>query len=347
MAVNENNYEAYFIDYHEGNLSIEEEAALMAFLKSHPDLKCELDDFEMMALQPDDSVTYNNKDGIKAKALSSVPTESDEMLIAYLEGDLTGDEKAEAESILAENKKVAATMAIFEKSKLAADLLITHPDKSSLKKKTGVFALAPWTGYAAAAIIIILLGLTFYFRFTTSAPQIQKQASLAQLESKSIRQINFANNKHIYQRKARSNAMVQTTYREQYTSTRLAPKVITKINDSRENEIIIAHISFRILPAIPSYQTTLNQELLASIDEPKKKEKGLVGKVFSGIFSKIIPSSGSRNKTDVTTESRPMSLWDIADLGMRGVNVLGDHDYTLIKEYNENGNVKGVMVLEE
>lgn len=347
MAINEHNYEVYFIDYHEGTLSREEKATLMAFLESHPDLKCELDDFEMMALQQDDSITYNNIEGVKAKALSSVPTETDEMLIAYLEEDLTGNEKAEIETILAEDKKVAAMLANFKKSKLKANLQITHPDKSALKKRGGILALPTWTGYAAAAVIIILLGLTFYFRFSASAPQIQQQAELVRLESISIMQIYFANDKQISYRKDNSHKEVQTSFREEYTALRLKPRSVTNINSLNRNPATLASVDQRILPAIPSYQTTLNQELLASIDEPKQKEKGLIGKVFSSFFGKIVPNSGSREKTDVTTESRPMSLWDLADLGMRGVNVLGDHDYTLIKEYNENGNVKGVAILEE
>lgn len=347
MAINEHNYEAYFIDYHEGNLSRKEEAALMAFLESNPDLKCELDDFEMISFEADDSITYNNKGAIKTKALSNLPTETDEMLIAYLEGDLLGDEKAEIETILSEDKKAEAAFATFEKSKLKADLQITHPDKSALKKRAGILALPTWTGYAAAAVIIILLGLTFYFRFSTSAPQIQQQVELAQLESISVMQIDFANDKQISQRRGPSNEKVQTTYREEYTAFRLISKSITNISYPVNNSAELALIDPRILPTNPSYQTILNQELLASLDEPRQKEKGLVSKVFSGLFGKIVPNSGSRKKTDVTTESRPMSLWDIADLGMRGVNVLGDHDYTLIKEYNENGNVKGVSILEE
>ena len=45
MNIDKNNYEAFFLDYHEGNLSPQEVADLYLFLSQYPELKKEFEDF--------------------------------------------------------------------------------------------------------------------------------------------------------------------------------------------------------------------------------------------------------------------------------------------------------------
>jgi hypothetical protein len=51
--INLNNYEAFLLDYLEGNLDEESRYELEAFLKDHPDLASDLDDFEDLRLTPE------------------------------------------------------------------------------------------------------------------------------------------------------------------------------------------------------------------------------------------------------------------------------------------------------
>lgn len=51
--ITRHNYEAFFLDYLEGNLSEAQKAELSVFLKEHPDLAEEIDDFELVSLKPE------------------------------------------------------------------------------------------------------------------------------------------------------------------------------------------------------------------------------------------------------------------------------------------------------
>lgn len=68
MSINKDNYEAWFLDFAEGTLSPAEIDELNDFLQSHPHLASELEEFQLIPLQPDTSVIYNNKKALKKEA---------------------------------------------------------------------------------------------------------------------------------------------------------------------------------------------------------------------------------------------------------------------------------------
>ncbi|MDA3823594.1 MAG: hypothetical protein PF450_13425, partial [Bacteroidales bacterium] len=51
MDINRNNYEVFFLDYAEGNLSADQEEILHRFLKFNPDLSAELETFSIHPLE--------------------------------------------------------------------------------------------------------------------------------------------------------------------------------------------------------------------------------------------------------------------------------------------------------
>ena len=67
--INKHNYEAFFLDYYEKNLSTEEVAELMLFLENHPNLKEEFEDYEEIILEPDTTVIFENKNSLKKNSL--------------------------------------------------------------------------------------------------------------------------------------------------------------------------------------------------------------------------------------------------------------------------------------
>lgn len=65
MKINLDNYEAWMVDYIEGNLSADQQRELQEFLVFHPELQKELDAFNMTKLPVDTSVYYPNKEALK------------------------------------------------------------------------------------------------------------------------------------------------------------------------------------------------------------------------------------------------------------------------------------------
>ena len=68
MNINQNNYEAYFLDHLEGTLSYEQEKELQEFLKKNPELKLELDEFSEVTVAPDLDVVFKDKASLKKAA---------------------------------------------------------------------------------------------------------------------------------------------------------------------------------------------------------------------------------------------------------------------------------------
>jgi hypothetical protein len=171
-----NNYEAYFLDYMEGNLSAEEKFDLFAFLELHPELKEEFeDDFADMALIPE-TVTFDAKASLKVEEDSLMVTSAtvDELMIASVEGQLSKNQEAKLQAYITENG-LAKQYAYYQATQLKPDTSIQFEDKASLKQKTGVVISMTWVtrvaGIAAAGAILVMVALNWGGDASTSVNQ--------------------------------------------------------------------------------------------------------------------------------------------------------------------------------
>ena len=151
--ITRNNYEAYLLDYVEENLSLELIAELTLFLENNPDLKEEIDEFEVHELIPP-ITTLENKSSLK-KDNSVTLNNYEELIIAEVEGVNTPETSKELHSFLVSNPSHQTTFLSYQKTKLAAPSIIFN-DKKSLKKKEGKVIPMYWWYSSAAAVIIIL-----------------------------------------------------------------------------------------------------------------------------------------------------------------------------------------------
>ena len=152
------NYEAYYLDYLEGNLSKEDTAMFLAFLEEYPE--CKMDGDEMPVLSDEDAPSYKFKNNLKqvdsddAITLANV----DHFLIEATEGIITEEKKKELASFIQVNdlsydEKLAG--AVY----YTPDKATVYKDKAGLKQKEAL-VLWPYISTVAAACIIILMLLT-------------------------------------------------------------------------------------------------------------------------------------------------------------------------------------------
>ena len=62
--INIENYEAFLLDYMEGNLSTEDFVALQMFSAEHPHLNIDLNDLELVELETE-KIHFNEKENLK------------------------------------------------------------------------------------------------------------------------------------------------------------------------------------------------------------------------------------------------------------------------------------------
>lgn len=147
------NYEAFYLDFLEGNLSEEDTALFLAFLAENPDLKLEDEDaLPILQAEPtslEESMKQNLKQPADDEALTLQNAEF--FMIANAEGLLSPTRSAELAEFVQNSPALAKDFAIYQQIHLEADANIVYAYKEDLKQKSRV--LWPYIGLAAAASI--------------------------------------------------------------------------------------------------------------------------------------------------------------------------------------------------
>jgi len=171
--INKNNYEEFFIDYFDGNLTAEKTAELFLFLESHPELKEEFNNFSNVQLDiPEMQFPDHNSLKKTEGSISGI----DEKLIASLEGDLSFEEKKELESFIQSNPQVKKDLEIYKATVSVPDMSVVYPDKNSLKKPVPFYiAYRNEMRYGIAAILLLafIAGMVSVFNRTMEQKSIQ------------------------------------------------------------------------------------------------------------------------------------------------------------------------------
>jgi hypothetical protein len=131
MNINISNYEAYFLDYHEGNLSPQQVADLFLFLSQHPELKKEFEDFEHIVLEDFSAPIFENKDRLKKNITAE---NREEYFIRAVEGTLDTAELALLTTFLTTHPEFVTEFNLFKKTKLQADASVVFENKMLLKQ---------------------------------------------------------------------------------------------------------------------------------------------------------------------------------------------------------------------
>ena len=169
MNINRNNYEVFFIDYHDGNLAAEQVAELFLFLESNPDLKSEFDDFINVQLENFEE-TFPLRDALKRGEINS--ENFSWYMAASVEDDLTFEEQSMLDAFIKSNPQLSQDVALFRAAKLEAINSEIYPDKKSLKQPVlFVFNFNRTIKYAVAAMLFLSLIGGGYFIYIQSMIQ--------------------------------------------------------------------------------------------------------------------------------------------------------------------------------
>ena len=128
------NYEVFMIDYLDGNLAPELEAELLSFLDNHPEIKSEIEDFDLIKLKTNTDV-YECKLDLKKSILDTGiinPENFEHYSIAYYEGDLSEKEQGHLLNYIKEHKSLAKEFKFMGNIQLKFDDSIEYQTKNEL-----------------------------------------------------------------------------------------------------------------------------------------------------------------------------------------------------------------------
>jgi hypothetical protein len=154
--INIENYEAFYLDYLEGNLDEDATLSLFAFLAEHPDLQVEDLGPELTdtVLTLDVDFKNNLKQDPNSLPISNKTIEY--FLTAEKENQLSASKLSELNVFIAENPSFQLDRKIYSLATLNADKSIVYSDKNSLKRRETILMWPFLSALVAACAVLVL-----------------------------------------------------------------------------------------------------------------------------------------------------------------------------------------------
>lgn len=139
MKINRDNYEAYFLDYHEGQLGPEMVQEVLLFVETNPDLLSIFEGFQAVTLVSDADIVFENKASLKKNQVFATSQVNDsnyeEFLIGEIEGLLDTNQLSALDEFISINPQFENDRRLFGLAHLTKDNEVVFEAKESLKQK--------------------------------------------------------------------------------------------------------------------------------------------------------------------------------------------------------------------
>ena len=158
MKINRDNYEAFFIDYLEGNLDESVVNDFIEFIQQNPDLKQEMELLGSVSL-PVEEFEFEKKEKLYREKYDS-KEEFNWAVIAEMEEDLAKEEQAAFEDYLSRHPERQKEADLFRKTKLEADESVTFRKKKQLYRRSTAKTILLWASRVAAVLLLAIAAYT-------------------------------------------------------------------------------------------------------------------------------------------------------------------------------------------
>ena len=300
--INRNNYEAWFLDFAEGNLSEEKIHSLNAFLRKNLDLQEEFDEFNVILLDSD-GLVFDNKESLKKTInLDRIEGLNDFEILAInnLEGNITKEEEKELYSMIHFSDELRFEADIFQKTKLKADTSIVYQDKEDLKRKN---IIPLWIKYASS---IAAIGLLLFFVTKIMKSDTDTGNAIAKVQ-------NHSNS--IPVKKSDINIAI-TPHSDKIVSPKLNPGEI--VSSQKQKEAV------KLNTVIKSHKNTQTNQTLATIESKNNEVESYSMPRVSISLNHIV-----RNKTELHKYNLP---------SLSGLNRIKERNTIAMVDNNESVN---------
>ena len=330
MKIDIHNYEAFFLDFVEGRLDDASTLEMLAFLRKHPDLKAELESFTDVRLESSE-VTFQGKNELKKFDFqnSQVTLKNfEDYCIAHYEKLLSPRESEKLFKFLALNPDKQDDFKLFGKTVLKADTSVIFEAKPFLKRKPkGAVRtiILKWTAVAAGIVLIVSVFYKSPDKSSTTLPQNIVAVQSEKVEQKSDAPVTQkVNEVKVFKTRARTTvdsqpvqSPVEFAFEKEENLQPLKPLDAAKLRVNNEEEHPETLMALNSTVSAGNYNDEEDFEVL------DYAEKVLREKVLK-----------SKNQDPVR---RKFSLWDLADITLKGYNRISEKDIILHRKTDEKG----------
>ncbi len=348
MKIDRKNYELYFIDYLEGNLSPLQERELMVFLEGNPDLKEELQIVKQTRINPPSEISFPGAECLKKDYIpvdNISPVNIDEKLIDLLEGNASKEETAAILEFLELNPAFGKEREMLSLTKLIPDKSVTYPVKNKLKRRAPIIPLSlKRTVIVAASVAALLLIALVVVRFTVNTPEDIKFTQSERVDPVKLDPVKvefISSLATIYSIKNnRENSGPGVAHAREQTA-------LQPLSPIKPDQVSLP--AFHAVTGLIAPFPYNPDELYAFVPDPEREVESrtsVIGKVFRNLFTKAADQLGVPEEKDDRANNR-FDFWTLADYSLKGYNALTDKDVSLVTERNERGRVTDYSLVEE
>jgi hypothetical protein len=347
MQIDRSNYEIWIIDWLDGNLNSSQVEQLNFFLDQNRDLREEFNDLTKSKLLPPD-ISFQNKKILKKTPSDISQAQFEYMCAAYLEDDLTTNQKEEVDEIVKKNAALKKTFDQFQKTIIIPEK-ISYKHKNLLLKQT-TYKKVIWLSVkgisiaAAISLIIVLYSVltpSTSSKLNNSAQYLVADSLIKEPSSEIARDNQSA------ERKTEPSVKKSET---RSASIKETDNVIARHNStlasSPDRSIITADIEKMSIEKVSVHsQVDLGKEmagkgLVQSIPKSEISATGDEKKHAGRLISKTFREKFLKEKTPADT---PLKGYEIAEAGVSGLNKLLGWQMALDMKKDENGQPKSVI----
>jgi hypothetical protein len=358
MKISKENYEAIAIDYLDGSLDKQSREAFEAFLHQHPDIA------EEVSLLSD--VPFDLKEELQAEQVpkelllkdSTLVAEDgadvlDDICIDIIEGNYNEEDANRIEKRLLAKERSRKRLMTYRNTIAVPDYSLAFPDKSRLfhqsrlgrfQKKTLRYALL-----GAAASVVIMLGIQQLSQHDEILPvtgshivadattksdnkEISKETSTEVGEneenSASLKKGNAAKSSE----ESNKGKKVEQSAPRKSTTNNSRPVIKIRTQDpvmlakAPKIQVDIDHDKAQLprLASVPRVERTVVEPTLST-------DIGLTEALAVNINKYVF------QKDPQSPEAKRLSVWDVAHLGVNGVNKLTGTNMELERKYDDHG----------
>ncbi len=337
-SLTRNNYEIWFLDYLDGQLSNEQLETLLDFLELNPDLKEELRGVSGVSLTAGMESLDQKEQLLKSPADIPGIAAIDQLCIARLEDDLTDEEVRMFGIRLEKDPELEREYAAFQLTRLNQSDSAIYPNKRDLRKKVVVFS--PWIITAISSAAVVLLAW-----FLWPDPPETITQPLAKIEQPSTRS----------PQPATSSPQATTNRRPPITSNLLAsnrkPSAASPVKSKSANEesiqreiVPLKSISRKSVVAGPRIPDPLSTKMLfassypSALIDPVTPEDALTLPQYAlQLFREKI-----LGEDRILVRRTRFSMWEVAGVGVNKINDLAGTKMKINREYDSKGDILAV-----
>jgi hypothetical protein len=347
MKINKENYGRFIVDYYDGQLSPEEEQRLLLFLDRHPALKEEFENFEGAPMLPDEPLVFSEKQILqKPEVVAFGEINEDnypEYFVLSMDNELNEVLQNQLDNFLKQNPKLNDEYTLFGLTKVTPDTSVVFGNKEQLRKRR-MIPLLRYAGIAAAAMLLLLFGIRFFF----SSPGQNTVRSQLALESIPLKSTEIGvveiSPRLIPESKVIAVSRMHAVPQSPLFTKQQPVAMLASADIYRPLKVKKDYAPLR-------FPDTRKQEEIMALSLPvvveKPERNGFLRHTFGKPFSQLAAVLAIQKKKRKASGTRDKGFVKVLQGGVEAINALTDNDVVMVKTYDANGKLIDYQLLSD